>query len=639
MNFLFNALLHAAFVQVSHACRCRLRGGSNILDGRGRFNGWANGRAKTYCLPEPRQLNIHNAGTGRADDGGGPQEDVLNVVQDQIGVREPLPGVVYPPREKLERYVNAGILGYQTLAGAFIESFERNADRPAIVGQDGTLTYRELDDRTDRLAAVLLRRGLRPLDRALFQMANSAELLIATVACLKAGIIPMCTLAAHREMEIGSLGRHAEARLWFVQGDDEKFDFPAFAEGMRAEIPSIAQIVVARGAPRPGQLSLDALIDEEPAQQARAAVRALVKGFDSFQAAVFQLSGGTTGVSKIIPRFSNEYLGSMRNLLAAAKRTPPEVVFSAGPLLHNAGFVCHWGPGLLLGSAIAISRDFSEDGLLDLFLNCRPTWVFLPKPLLLRLVAAKNRRGADLSFVRSMTTMGGGPIILREIGARPTNTFGMAEGPIMITLPDDPMEALLDTTGRPICALDEVRLLHPDTGEDVAEGEMGEFVIRGPYTLHGYYKADDKNRESFTPDGFLRSGDLMTRRTIGGRPCYIFQGRIKDIVKRAGESISCDEIERSVRGMPGIIDVAVVPVPDEIYGEKACACLILAPGARAPTIAGMGEHLREAGLAKFKWPEHIVVVGSFPTTKSGKLSKPLLREQAAASVRAAAKAS
>lgn len=557
-------------------------------------------------------------------------------MEHRIGVRDPIPGVVYPPRDRLEKYLDAGVLGFQTLAGALIESFERNADRPAIVGQDGTLSYRELDERTDRLAAALLRRGLRPQDRALFQMANSVDLMIATLACLKAGIIPMCTLAAHREIEIGSLGRHAEARLWFVQGDDEKFDFPAFAENLRPEIPSIAQIVVARGVPRPGQLSLDALIEEEPAQQARETVRALVKGFDPFQVAVFQLSGGTTGVSKIIPRFSNEYLGSMRNIFAEAKRAQPEVVFSAGPLLHNAGFVCHWGPGLVMGSAIAITRDFSEDGLLDMFLACRPTWVFLPKPLLLRLVAAKNRRGADLSFVRSMTTMGGGPIILGELGVRPTNTFGMAEGPIMITRPDDPLEALMDTTGRLISSLDEARLLHPETGEEVADGEMGEFVTRGPYTLGGYYKADEKNRESFTSDGFLRSGDLMKCRTVDGRRYYIFQGRIKDIVKRAGESISCEEIERAVRGLPGIIDVAVVPVPDEIYIEKACACLILAPGAQAPTIPNMGEHLREAGLAKFKWPEHIVVFDAFPMTKSGKLSKPLLREQAAVRVRAAA---
>jgi non-ribosomal peptide synthetase component E (peptide arylation enzyme) len=141
-----------------------------------------------------------------------------------IGVREPMPGVVYPSREDLERYVAAGALGFDTLAGAYLASFERHAGQLALTGPEGEVSYRDLDERTDRLAAALLGLGIKPLDRALFQIANSAELVIATIACLKAGVIPICTLATHRELEIGELGRHAEARLWFVQGDDEKFD-------------------------------------------------------------------------------------------------------------------------------------------------------------------------------------------------------------------------------------------------------------------------------------------------------------------------------------------------------------------------------------------------------------------------------
>jgi len=553
----------------------------------------------------------------------------------QIGVREPLAGVVYPPREVLERYVKAGGLSLDTLPGAFIAAFEHHAAQLAITGPDGSMTFAELDERSDRLAAALLRLGIQPLDRALFQMANSPELVIATIACLKAGVIPVCTLASHRELEIGQLGRHAEARLWFVQGDDEKFDLPGFAAGLSAEIPSMAEVVVARAAPRPGQRSLEALIASEPAAAARATVRALVKTFDPFQAAVFQLSGGTTGVSKIIPRLSNDYLGQMRAILAAMKRAAPEVVFSGGPMLHNAGFVCHWGPGMLIGSPVVISRDFTEDGLLELFLKYRPTWCFIPKPLLLRLIAATRRRNADLSFIRSIATMGGAPLIRRDLGVRPTSVFGMAEGPVMMTRPDDPLASLEETVGRPVCELDEVRLVKPGTTEPVAEGEMGELTIRGPFTLHGYYKADDKNRESFTPEGFLRSGDLLRCRVVEGRRCYVFEGRIKDIVKRAGETISCDEIERALRDSPGIADIAVVPVPDEVYMERACACVVLQPGAEAPTVRKFGEILSQKGLAKFKWPEHVQVFDAFPMTKSGKLSKPLLREAATQRIRAA----
>lgn len=127
----------------------------------------------------------------------------------------------------------------------------------------------------------------------------------------------------------------------------------------------------------------------------------------------------------------------------------------------------------------------------------------------------------------------------------------------------------------------------------------------------------------------------MSRRSIDGRTYYVFQDRLKDIVKRAGESISCDEIERALRASPGIADIAVVPVPDEVYLEKACACIVLLPGAEPPSVTSLGQILGQAGLAKFKWPEHVQIFDAFPTTASGKLSKPLLKEEAAARIRGA----
>ena len=548
-----------------------------------------------------------------------------------IGARSPMLGVAYPPEAMLERYLAAGVLPRETLAQAYLDSFARHAERTALVGPGVNMSYRELDRLTDRMAAALMRLGAAPLDRAIFQMANSVELLVATIGCLKAGVIPVCTLATHRELEISALGNHAEAKFWFVDGDDEKFDLRAFAAAERAAIPSVVQVIVARGAPLAGQLGLHALLEREDAAEAQARVRATVATLDPFQPAVFQLSGGTTGVSKIIARFSNDYLSNMRHILAHTGRRQPEVVFSGGPYLHNAGFVCHWGPGLLHGSAILVARDYTEDGLLDAFLEWRPTWAFVPKPLLLRLVAAKRRRGADLSFLEVVATLGGQLLIREETGARPLSVFGMAEGPVMMTSSFDSVEATNDTVGRPICPADELRLVQPGTMQEVAEGEMGELVIRGPYTLHGYYKADDKNRESFT-DGFLRTGDLIARRRVGENVCYQFMGRIKDIVKRAGETISCEEIERVVRRIPGIADVAVVPVSDPVYIERACACLVLARGSSAPTVAQMGEFLRSNGVAKFKWPEHVQVFEQFPQTKSGKLSKPQLREAATARI-------
>jgi non-ribosomal peptide synthetase component E (peptide arylation enzyme) len=161
-----------------------------------------------------------------------------------IGVREPLPGVVYPPRDALERYVEAGALGFKTLPEALREAMQRHADKVAISAPEGAMTFRELDETTDRAAAALLQLGLRPLDAAIFQLANSTSLVLAVLACWKAGILPVCTLVAHREHEIGNLARHTRARAHFVL-DDDKFDHVAFARDMRAKAPTLAMTIVA----------------------------------------------------------------------------------------------------------------------------------------------------------------------------------------------------------------------------------------------------------------------------------------------------------------------------------------------------------------------------------------------------------
>lgn len=163
-----------------------------------------------------------------------------------IGVRNPIPGVVYRPAADSARYAQQGVLTQDTLVSAFADVVARHPDRVAISEVGLTISYRAFDDITDRVAAGLLRFGLKPLDRVVFQLANSKELLFSYVACLKAGLIPICTLAAHRQHEIGYLARHAGAKAHFIDGDNEKFDFVAFARAMRRDIPTMEHIVVMR---------------------------------------------------------------------------------------------------------------------------------------------------------------------------------------------------------------------------------------------------------------------------------------------------------------------------------------------------------------------------------------------------------
>jgi 2,3-dihydroxybenzoate-AMP ligase len=187
---------------------------------------------------------------------------------------------------------------------------------------------------------------------------------------------------------------------------------------------------------------------------------------------------------------------------------------------------------------------------------------------------------------------------------------------------DDPEDVRLETVGRPVSADDEVRLTDED-GREVADGEVGELTVRGPYTLRGYYRVPDYNARQFTADGFYRSGDLMRLHPSGS---YLVEGRIKDLVNRGGEKISSEEVESVILTHPSVRNVACVPFPDPVLGERMCACVIVRRG-HTLTLEALTSFLLDAGMAKFKLPERLELMGDFPLSTFGKVSKKALAER------------
>jgi non-ribosomal peptide synthetase component E (peptide arylation enzyme) len=159
---------------------------------------------------------------------------------------------------------------------------------------------------------------------------------------------------------------------------------------------------------------------------------------------------------------------------------------------------------------------------------------------------------------------------------------------------------------------------------------MGELCFRGPSSLRGYFNAPEANKDAFTRDGFYRTGDMMTAHLIEGETYYAFEGRSRDNINRGGEKIGCEEVEAFVSTHPAVADAKLVPMPDTFYGEKACIYLILRQGQRAPEVKELADFLVGKGLAKFKCPERIEVVGAFPLTRVGKTDKPALKAAVAA---------
>jgi non-ribosomal peptide synthetase component E (peptide arylation enzyme) len=549
----------------------------------------------------------------------------MTAVANAIGVRQPLAGVVYPAQDDLRRYVEAGLFGRETLPEAFAESFHRNAKHTAVCGPEGTLTYGKLDQLTDRAGAALLRLGLKPLDRVMFQLGNSTEFLIAFIGCLKAGLIPVCTLAAHRENEIGYLARHAQARGHIVQGD-EKFDLVGFASELKARIPSMHVVLSTRGAARHGVPRLEDLMQNEDPAQAPRRLQDVPR--DPFQAAVFQLSGGTTGVPKLIPRFHNEYAYNMRAVARYMDYRRDDVMYMPLPMVHNANMACAWGPILLVGAAFAVTPQVTPEATIQMLRECRPTWLAAGvKQALIRLKAAIDASGMTLERVRGVWTINAAKYTRDALGVPGCHIFGMAEGLIMFTRESDPPEAREQTVGKPVCELDQVRLLGLSSEEDVAPGQVGELAIKGPYTIHGYYDAPERNQQAFTRDGFYRSGDLMSARVIGGATYYVFEGRLKDVIDRGGEKVNCEEVELALADHEAVAEAGVVGMPDPGLGERVCAFVTLRPGFSPGEVgvAQFAQHLEALGFAKYKWPERVEIMDSLPATNVGKPDKAELR--------------
>ncbi|MCG8441590.1 MAG: AMP-binding protein, partial [Caulobacterales bacterium] len=415
-----------------------------------------------------------------------------------VGVQNKMPGVTYPPVERLERYVQDGVLSEKPLATALIEALPKYGDKIAIAGPEGSVSYAELDDQTNRFAAALLNMGLRPLDRVTFQVVNSKELLVALIACWKADLIPICTLAAHRKNEIAYLSRHGGARAHFI-GIDDTFDYPSFAEDIRAEAPSMEHILVVRGegpAPLPHMASMIAAQNPE---RARETVAGLER--DPYQVTVFQLSGGTTSVPKIIPRFANEYLLNCEAVGRKLKYTEDDVVFVQLQLMHNAGTICAV-PALLCGATVIASAALDPTTMLGVLKNDRPTVFFAMGAALARMEAANITSLVDFSRARLVISPNAARQTEQVLGVTGVHIYGMTEGVCTFGEASDPDEARYTTIGTPISDADEMRVVRPGTEEELPIGEVGELLIRGAYTFHGYYDAEERNREVFTADGF-----------------------------------------------------------------------------------------------------------------------------------------
>ena len=544
-----------------------------------------------------------------------------------------LEGCVPWPAPMAEQYRRRGWWEGITLP----ELLERRAachpDKTALVSGEQRLSYADLVAGHRRLAYRFLAAGVQPRDRVVMQLPNGPEFVFAYFALTRIGAIPVMALRAHRHSEVRHFLSASGATAYVIPDVLGSFDYRAMAREVCADQPAVRTVFVA-GAPGPGQADLRAMIAAPMADAEVERTLAAVRP-DPSEVATMLLSGGTTSLSKLIPRTHDDYVLNARLCGRAAGFDESTVFMAILPLGHNYNLA---SPGMLgtfyYGGTVVLAPSGDAADVFDLVQREKVGVIAAVVPLISNWLNSPVPDRYDLSSLKVIQN--GGARLAPELRARlrqrfgclPQEIYGTAEGLINMVPLDAPDDLLLTSSGVPVCEDDEIKVLDDD-GREVADGEPGELVTRGPYTIHGYYRAPEKQADAFTPDGFYRMGDIVRKQ---GRHVFT-EGRRKDLINRGGEKISCEEVENLIFRNPKVKAATLVAMPDPVFGEKACAFVILKEG-EALGFDELVAFLRAQQIASFKLPERLEVVKEFPLSPVGKILKRQLREAIAARMEA-----
>ncbi|WP_298052674.1 (2,3-dihydroxybenzoyl)adenylate synthase [uncultured Paenalcaligenes sp.] len=527
------------------------------------------------------------------------------------------------PEEFAQRYVEKGYWDNQCFGELLAQRAQQFANRPAVIGGETRWTYQDLHQKASAIAAGLLQLGLTRGARVLVQLPNIPEFISVVFALFRAGMVPIYALPAHRITELEHFANQAPADAYVCADQFEGFDYRVLARQLQERCPQVQHIIVVGQAE---EFTSIASI-EDTGSTTTPVPNGVAAATD---VAFLQISGGSTGLSKLIPRTHNDYIYTLRESANICGLSPASIFLAALPIAHNFPMS---SPGFLgtlyAGGCVVLSPSAEPETCFALIEKHQATFSSLVPPLLLMWLEFAPNSQHDISSLKTMQV--GGAKLIPEVakrvkpvlGIQLQQVFGMAEGLVNYTRLDDDEHTIITTQGRPISPDDEIRIVD-DQDQPVAQGAVGHLLTRGPYTLRAYHNNPAANARSFTADGFYRTGDIVQ---LTDKGYLIVQGRANDHINRAGEKISAEEIEDHLLAHPALFDAAVVSVPDEYLGERSCAFLIVKNNEIKPRAIEIKRWIRERGLAEFKVPDQVVFVDSFDTTAAGKVSRKQLRAQ------------
>ncbi|MEN3124115.1 AMP-binding protein [Janibacter sp. LM] len=545
-------------------------------------------------------------------------------------VRPIAEGIVPWPSELARRFTAAGYWEGRSLGHHLWAAADEHPAKTAVVDGDVRITYADLVARADAAASRLRDLGVARGDRIVVQLPNGWEFAVLTLACFRAGIVPVMALPGHRRHEMSYFVEHAEAVAVAVPDVVKDFDYQQLGFDLAAEHAVLEHVLVAGEHVAEGAVDLGALCappaDDADARSHRARWDAAEPA--SSDVALFLLSGGTTGIPKLIPRSHDDYAYNAKESTKVCGFDTDTVYLVSIPATHNFPLACPGVLGtLLVGGTVVMLPSPSPARAFATIEREGVTHTAVVPAVAKRWLDEQAANPTDqLASLKVLQV--GGSRLADEVARRVPGTlgcilqqvFGMAEGLLNYTRLDDPEEIIFTTQGRPMSPDDQV-LLVDEHDNPVPQGTPGSLITQGPYTLRGYYRAEEQNARAFTTDGWYRSGDICRMDEMGN---LIVEGRDKDMINRGGEKISAEEIENLVYQLPAVRLVAAVAMPDDVLGERVCVYVVPHDG-QSVSLTDVHAAMETAGVARYKWPEHLEATDELPTTKVGKINKKALR--------------
>ncbi|EFY0020392.1 medium-chain fatty-acid--CoA ligase [Shigella boydii] len=519
-------------------------------------------------------------------------------------------------------YRQQGLWGDASLADYWQQTARAMPDKIAVVDNHGaTYTYSALDHALSCLANWMLAKGIESGDRIAFQLPSWCEFTVIYLACLKIGAVSVPLLPSWREAELVSVLNKCQAKMFFAPTLFKQTRPVDLILPLQNQLPQLQQIVgVDKLAPATSSLSLSPIIADNTSL-----TTAITTHGDELAAVLF--TSGTEGLPKGVMLTHNNILASERAYCARLNLTWQDVFMMPAPLGHATGFLHGVTAPFLIGARSVLLDIFTPDACLALLEQQRCTCMLGATPFVYDLLNVLEKQPADLSALRFFLC--GGTTIPKKVarecqqrGIKLLSVYGSTESsPHAVVNLDDPLSRFMHTDGYAAAGV-EIKVVD-DARKTLPPGCEGEEASRGPNVFMGYFDEPELTARALDEEGWYCSGDLCRMDEAG----YIkITGRKKDIIVRGGENISSREVEDILLQHPKIHDACVVAMPDERLGERSCAYVVLKAPHHSLSLEEVVAFFSRKRVAKYKYPEHIVVIEKLPRTASGKIQKFLLRK-------------